>query len=229
VAEWAARALRRFGPRVERAVAQARCDRFALQLRAQAALAGATVEVDVAPDVRIGRAPRITVQPGTHSVVRLGPGAQLGDHVTLQLKGGTLEVGPRSEVRHRCLINLAGTFVLAGDNVLSWGCVVHCSTLVRVDRDTIIGEYTTIADSNHYFTTPDAPVWHNVRRGQVVVGRNTWICAKATLGAGADIGAHCIIGSNTVVTDVVPDGHLASGVPAVVRPLALPWRASGGD
>jgi acetyltransferase-like isoleucine patch superfamily enzyme len=57
----------------------------------------------------------------------------------------------------------------------------------------------------------------------VRVGYNTWICPKVTLAKGADVGAHCIVASNSVVVSKVPDGSLASGVPAEVRPLPLPW------
>ena len=49
----------------------------------------------------------------------------------------------------------------------------NCNPPVPVDaiRDGLIAEQVTIADSSHFFTTPDEHFWHNVRRGRVRVGR----------------------------------------------------------
>ena len=120
-------------------------------------------------------------------------------------------------------MNLAGHLRLDGDNPVSWGTVVHCSNDIHLEEMAGIAEQVTIADSSHYFTTPDEHFWHNVTKGSVHVGRNTWICPKVTLTRNADVGSHCIVGAGSVVVGAVPDGHLASGVPAVASPLPLPW------
>jgi acetyltransferase-like isoleucine patch superfamily enzyme len=127
------------------------------------------------------------------------------------------------QVRRGAVLNVAGRLECHGENLISWNCVVHCSTAVTIGRQTTIAEMATIADSSHYFTEPEDHVWHNVRTGSVTIGDNTWIAAKATLGRDAHIGSHCIVSANSLVTGEVPDGSLASGVPAVIRPLQLPW------
>jgi acetyltransferase-like isoleucine patch superfamily enzyme len=91
-------------------------------------------------------------------------------------------------------------------------------------------ENVTIADSTHFFTEPEAHWYHNVRTAPIHVGTNTWLCPKVSVVSGVDIGSHCIVGSNSVVTRSVPSGSLVSGVPAaVVRSLDLPWRRNDGD
>ena len=127
------------------------------------------------------------------------------------------------EFRRGVVLNVAGRLELQGDNPVSWGTVLHCSNEIVLEPMVGLAEYVTLADSSHFFTTPDEHFWHNVRSGSVRIGRNTWVCPKATLTKGADVGAHCIVASGSVVTGVVPDGHLASGVPAVLRALPLPW------
>lgn len=199
--------------------------RFVAQVRKAAWEAGATVELDLADDLLVGRDLRVTVDPGTHTVLRVGAQSRLDDRVTLMLKGGALLAGDRVEVRKDVVLNLTGTLRIDGDTPISWGSVLHCSNDIHLERMVGIAEQVTIADSSHYFTTPDQHFWHNVKKGSVRVGGNTWICPKATLTRGADVGRHCIVGSGSVVTGVVPDGSLASGVPAVVRPLPLPWRS----
>ena len=203
---------------------------FVARARAAASWSRADLTLVVAPDVRVGRHVEVRVQPGTVNVLRIGEGCLLDDGVRIQLKGGTVELGPRVDVRRHVLMNVAGHLVCEGDNLVSWGAILHCVNDVRVGRQSVISERVTLVDSSHFFTTEDDPVLHNVRPGSVVVGRNTWVAAKATLARGSRVGDHCIVSANSLVTGEVPDGHLASGVPAtVVRPLDLPWRSPPGS
>ena len=59
--------------------------------------------------------------------------------------------------------------------------------------------------------------------GMLKILCNTWICPKVTLTRTADVGSHCIVAAGSVVVGSVPDGHLASGVPATSSPMRLPW------
>src|SRR3954452_4651414 len=194
--------------------------------RAAAAWNNASVDISVADDVRIGRNVRVSFMPWTNNVLHIGAGCSLADDVLIQLKGGTIQLADHVELRRGVVLNVAGRLEMHGDNQVSWNTVIHCSHEVTLARMASIAEQGTIADSSHYFTTPDEHSWHNVRVGSVSVGYNTWICPKATLTRGATVGAHCIVGSNSVVVGVVPDGSPASGVPAEARPLRLPWRSA---
>jgi acetyltransferase-like isoleucine patch superfamily enzyme len=210
--------MRPVGQRLRRA-------RFLRQVRREAARANATVQIDVAEDLRVGDDVTVTFSRGSTNVLRIGPGCLIENRVTIALKGGQLLMGQRIELRRDVLLNVGGVLTMGDDSALSWGVIVHCSNEVVLEPMAGAAEYVTIADSSHYFTTPEEHFWHNVRKGTVRVGRNTWLCPKATVTRNADVGAFCIVASNTVVTGTVPDGSLASGVPAVVRPLPLPWRA----
>jgi acetyltransferase-like isoleucine patch superfamily enzyme len=217
----AVRATRVIAPQA--AVQRARHKALVARIKSAAIWNNASVDLRIHPDVRIGRGVRVTFEAWSHNVLHVGSGSWIDDNVLIQLKGGSIVIGPRVQLRRDMVLNVAGRLDCEGDNVISWGSVIHCTNDVHVGRQTIIGEYTTIADSSHYFTTPEDHVWHNVRVGEVSVGRNTWICPKVTLARGAHVGDHCIIGSNSVVVGKVPNGSLASGVPAVVRQLELPW------
>lgn len=215
--------VRRVAPPVRVADQRLRRAAFLTRLQVAAELAGARVDVDIADDLLVGRGVRIAFEPDTDNVLRIGPGSRIEDRVLLMLRGGSLLAGERVELRRDVVLKVDGRLRLDGDNLVSWGSVVHCSNDVHLERMAILTEQVTVADSSHFFTTPDTHFWHNVRTGSVRVGRNTWVCPKATLARGADVGAHCIVASGSVVTGSVPDGSLASGVPAVVRPLGLPW------
>jgi len=212
--------------RVEPATAATRRAAFVARIRAAAAWNHATIDLEVADDVVVGRGVRVTFQPWSENRLRIGPACRIEDDVLIQLKSGSIVLGERVELRRGVVLNVAGRLEMQGHNPVSWNSVIHCSNEVTLGRMAGIAEQVTIADSSHYFTTPDEHFWHNVRVGSVSVGYNTWICPKVTLARGAAVGAHCIVGSNSVVVGPVPDGSLASGVPAEIRPLSLPWRST---
>jgi acetyltransferase-like isoleucine patch superfamily enzyme len=217
-------AMRGVASQVDPAGVALRRAAFVARIRAAAAWNHASVDVDIADDIVLGHRVRVTFQPWSENRLRIGPGCRLEDGVLIQLKGGTVVLGERVELRRDVVLNVAGRLEMQGDNPVSWNTVIHCSNEVTLGRMAGLAEQVTIADSSHYFTTPDEHFWHNVRVGSVSVGYNTWICPKVTLARGAAVGAHCIVGSNSVVVGAVPDGSLASGVPAEVRTLSLPWR-----
>ena len=219
----AVRAARVLAPQARAASDAARRRAFIVRTRLAAAWANATVQLDIADDVRIGRDVRVVFEPWSHNELHIGPKSSLDDRVLIQLKGGTIRIGDRVEIRRDCVLNVAGDLEIDGDTPISWNSVIHCSTRIHLERQVGLAEQVTLADSSHYFTTPDEHFWHNVRTGSIEVGRNTWLCPKVTVTRDAKIGAHCIVGAGSVVVGEVPDGSLASGVPATYRPLPLPW------
>ncbi|MGH2784713.1 MAG: acyltransferase [Actinomycetota bacterium] len=225
---WGYRALgwaKRHEAEGARAIYAARRAAFIARMKLQAAWTGARVDIDIAPDVRFGKDIAITVWAGSDNVVRIRKGSRIGDRVLFILNNGSIDIGDDVEVRRDTSFMIwGGSLELAGGNILSWGNVIHCASSIRLERLASTNEYVTIVDSSHYFTTPDEFFYHNTKTGPIVVGANSWICAKATLARNAKIGDHCIVAANSIVTGEVPSGHLASGVPAiVVRKLDLPW------
>lgn len=213
------------------AIYAARRAAFIARMKLQAAWNGAHVDIEVAPDVRFGKDIAITVWPGSRNVVRIGAGSRIGDRVLFILNDGRIDLGQDVEVRRDTSFMMwGGSLELAGGNILSWANVIHCASSIRLGPLTSTNEFVTIVDSSHYFTTPDEFFYHNTKTGPIEVGRNTWICSKATLARNAKVGDHCIVAGNSIVTGEVPSGHLASGVPAaVVRQLDLPWERSAPE
>jgi acetyltransferase-like isoleucine patch superfamily enzyme len=207
----------------ERGLYAARRLRWLAQMRLAAERVHADLELDVAPDVALGRRLRVTFEPGSRNRLVVGPGSRICDDFLLRFSGGSAQFGPRVEIRRGVSLNVGGDLVLRGDNLVSWFTAFHCSSRIEVDRMTIIGEHATITDSSHYWTTPEEHVWHNLRSGEVYVGVNTWLAAKVTIARGAHVGACCLVGASSVVVGDVPDASFASGIPAVVRPLPVPW------
>jgi acetyltransferase-like isoleucine patch superfamily enzyme len=184
----------------------------------------AKIDLYIAPDVRIGRGVRVEIPPRTRMEVRIGPRARIDEGVLLLLKGGRLDCGADTWLRRGVVLNVSGDLVFGAGSIMSWGTTVHCAESVHIEEMVGAAEGVTISDSSHYFTTPDTFFYANTRTKPIVIGANTWLCPKATVTGGVRIGSHCILASNSVAIADIPDGHLASGVPARdVRPLHLPW------
>ena len=199
---------------------------FVARLRKAVWQHGATLDLDVAPDLWVGRRVSVTVVPGTHLRISVGRGCRIDDDVRLWLKSGELVLGDGVDVRPGVLLSVDGRLVVEGDTPINTGSVLHCSNDIRVGRRVTFGEYVTVTDSSHYLPDGDAHPYHHVRTGRVDIGEATWLCAKSTVARDATIGKRCVVGAGSVVVGTVPDDHLASGVPAVVSPLAQPWTGS---
>lgn len=53
-------------------------------------------------------------------------------------------------------------------------------------------------------------------KGDIIIGKNVWLCDKVSILPGVIIGDNVIIGANSVVTRDIPSNSIAVGVPAKV-------------
>ncbi len=208
-------------------------DRFAsktqqMRTKARIALAarrvGSTVELELASSARLGKVD-VRIAPGTHNVLSLGEHTVLDDGVEIRLDGGEVRLADWVEVRRGVRLMVSGHLSAQGENLLSWGVVIHCSDAVTLERQAVLAEYVTIVDSVHEHVDG---AWHldHLTSAPVRVGTDTWVGAKATITKGVTIGERCVVAGSAVVIRDVADRHLAAGVPAVCRPLPPP-RAAG--
>lgn len=106
------------------------------------------------------------------------------------------------------------------------GIELHCET--RVGRRLLIEHFGGIIVSGDAVIGDDVVIRQGVtiglrttgRRGAPVIGDRVDIGAGAKLLGNIRIGNDAVIGANAVVLCDVPDGALAVGIPAVVKPRA---------
>ena len=109
-----------------------------LALRWRARWHRAELVCDIDPDVRIGRRLRISVQAGTRNVVRIERGSQLWDDVRIELRGGSLLIGPGADIKTRCVLGVGGVLELQGANLLQHGCIIHCDEAVTLEEYAVL-------------------------------------------------------------------------------------------
>lgn len=178
--------------------------RVRLDLRAGA---GAVVEPGIDLDVR---------GPGRVSV-RLHDGCRIESGALLRLgPGADLSVGPGVVVRRGAVLNVAGRLDLQGDNLVSWGTVVHAADRVVFEPMAGTGDAVTVVDGAHYRRHADDHWYGNSASAPVTVGRNAWLGSHCTVAKGVTVGAAATVAGNSLVLTDVPAGALVMGVPAEV-------------
>jgi acetyltransferase-like isoleucine patch superfamily enzyme len=227
------RAVERSGPAywgMVRGLRRARRAALIARLRAQAAARGSAIDVEIAPDVALGRRIRVEIVPGTTgNRLAIGPQSRLQDDVSLWFRGGTIELGADSAVRRGAALNSSGRLVIGDHCYVSWGCVLHCHESLVMEDYAGIGENVTLIDSNHVRTPIDVPFIHHLRSRPTRIGRGVWVGAHAIVGAGVDVGDGAVVGGGAVVTGDVEPWWLVAGNPAQpVRRLEVREEHGGG-
>jgi acetyltransferase-like isoleucine patch superfamily enzyme len=164
--------------------------------------------IQIAPGCSLSRGVRLSrgFATGRNGYVRIGPCAQLQDGVILDAWGGLITLGPD---------------VFVGPYAVIYG---HGG--VEIGAQTLISMHCRILSSNHAIP----PLGVAIRSQPDVlrdtrIGRDVWLGAGVTVLGGVEIGDGCIVGAGAVVTEDLPAGSIAVGVPAQVinsRPTALP-------
>jgi acetyltransferase-like isoleucine patch superfamily enzyme len=131
--------------------------------------------------------------------IRLGQGVFLGRGTILSCKDGDIELG---------------------DNVnIGFHSEVFSGSTVTVGRYGLFAAYTYLVGGGHDFDRPEVPVIEQERRSRgIALGENVWLGTGAKVMDGVRIGRDVVVGAGAVVTEDLPDGVVAVGVPArVVR------------
>ena len=195
------------------------------RIKLLAAAANATVDVTIALDATIGRGITVEFGEGTHTVLRAGDAATIGNDVVLQLRGGEIDLGRWTELRHQSIVTVSGgRFVLGDLSILGRGVSVHCAHEVVIGERTGIASYATVVDTTHRVTEPGRPLAYDTVPGSVFIGDDVFVGANATVARNSKVGDYCVVASSSLVLGEVPAKTIVSGIPAkFVADVELPW------
>lgn len=85
---------------------------------------------------------------------------------------------------------------------------------VTIEDDVSIASLSTVTDATHDVDTISGPL--EPPAAPVRIGRGTGIAQRVAVLAGSNVGRHCYIEANSVVSGEIPDCSIASGAPARV-------------
>jgi len=149
---------------------------------------------------------------------------EIGDCVQMlegvKIKGNKIKIGdyvrfcPHSEIGGGGGVPNSHSNVTIGNNVL-----ICAYVLVNNAREVEIGDDIGLGQYVHIWTHGG---WMNTLNGYpctfapVKIGSHVWIPERTSVLAGVKIGDHVIIGNNSLVSQDIPGGCFAAGIPAKV-------------
>ncbi len=168
----------------------------------------------------VGR--RVTIR--ARNMIHLGSGVTFGhgsmidaistDGVWL---GDNVSLGRNSRIECSGTLRDLGKGIRVGTNVgLGTDCFYGCAGGIEIGADTLVGNFVSFHSENHVTDRVDLPIRdQGVTHQGIVVGRDCWIGAKATILDGAHIGDGSVIAAGSVVTaGDYPARGIYGGVPA---------------
>lgn len=107
--------------------------------------------------------------------------------------------------------------IYLGDYVhLSSGVIIDSKEKVFIGNYSLIGEYTTITDSDHNYKYEGIERHRSFVTKPTHISENVWIGGRCAVLKGVNIGANVVVGANTVVTESLPEKTVVTGVKGTV-------------
>jgi putative colanic acid biosynthesis acetyltransferase WcaF len=97
----------------------------------------------------------------------------------------------------------------------SWACIaddaeVYNPVTVSLGEGVVVSQGAYLCAASHDYADPEFPLIH----GAIVVGKRSWVAARAIVLMGVTIGEGSVIGAGSVVTKDVPPNTVCAGNPA---------------
>jgi acetyltransferase-like isoleucine patch superfamily enzyme len=104
---------------------------------------------------------------------------------------------------------------------LGRGCIVSAQNQIHIGRNTIFGPSVFLTDHNHGFEDVGQPIRDQGTTvgGRIRIGQNCWVGYGAAIvcnGETLELGDHCVVAANAVVTRSFPPYSVIVGNPARV-------------
>jgi acetyltransferase-like isoleucine patch superfamily enzyme len=138
-------------------------------------------------------------------------------------KNLTLRSSPRSNfigVNRPCYICAVkkDASVTIGDECGFTSTVISAWSSIHIGNRVLCGANTTITDSDWHHADPERRAdSEGVPCAPVVIEDNVWLGMNCIVLKGVRIGRDTVVAAGSIVTDNLPPGVIASGVPAKVR------------
>lgn len=164
-------------------------------------------------------AAQLALAPGAELVI--GPRVQTerragGVHISVA-EGARVEIGEdtwlRSDLGPVRLFAFRGAQIRIGREGFLNGCHLSSKVALTIGERVWIGPGTRVFDADQHALDAERPE----AIAPVRIGDHCWIAADVTVLRGVEVGAHCVIGTRSLVARSIPPHSLAYGQPAAVH------------
>jgi acetyltransferase-like isoleucine patch superfamily enzyme len=132
--------------------------------------------------------------------ITVGNNVFIGRNSIVYCKNGDIEIRDRVSIASDCTIMSAHRLLIQEDVMIGGYCYILSG-----------GDYDYTNKEIRFSDKSGAP-----SKGDLVIGQNCWLGARATVLDAASIGDNCVIGACSLVNKPIPPNSLAYGVPAKV-------------
>lgn len=143
-----------------------------------------------------------------------------------KIVGRNIIIGDRAEIMpFSMIVSLGGGKIEIGSgSTVSMFSRIGCCGYVKIGECVEMGPNCFIADFNHEYRDVSRPIKIQGKsfrplKGDVpniCIGDGSWLGTHVVIAGNINIGKHCVIGANSVVTKDIPDFCVAVGSPARV-------------
>jgi acetyltransferase-like isoleucine patch superfamily enzyme len=133
---------------------------------------------------------------------------ELGTHVIVQEQSWLAAVP---------LTGQTPNLIIGDDCVIGHFNHIYATQSIVLENHVLTADKVYITDNLHQYSDPDTPIiLQPIKQiNPVRIGEGSWLGENVCV-IGANIGKHCVIGANSVVTNDIPDYSVAVGAPAKV-------------
>lgn len=110
-------------------------------------------------------------------------------------------------------INYGKLTTFGKNSFVNFGCTFLALGSITIEEGVFIAPHCVLATEYH---PEDPEKRHSLLTKPIVIKKNAWIGANATILAGVTIGENAIVAAGAVVGKDVPDNTIVGGVPAKV-------------
>jgi maltose O-acetyltransferase len=103
---------------------------------------------------------------------------------------------------------------IKNDSLFNRNFYIDACGYIEIGNGCMVGPDVYLTDSNHKYEMNISSRNLPMDIGQVIIGDNCWIGAKAVILKDVILGDHCIVAAGAVVTKSFPAGSIIGGVPA---------------
>lgn len=143
----------------------------------------------------------------------------------LQINGGkNIYIGNHVGIHYKTWL---AANLLTGEEscrlIIEDGCTIghfnhiYATKSIILHKNVLTADKVYISDNLHNYEDITVPIKEQaiIQNGSVEIGEGSWLGENVCV-LGANIGRHCVIGANSVVTKDIPDYSVAVGSPARV-------------
>lgn len=143
-------------------------------------------------------------------------GTTFGQNVRFKGLPININVGKDFNIYDNCVFEFSeSSIVSVGDGVLfSYGVVFSCRKRIIIGNFVQIGEYTSIRDSTHNYSSENIPIkFADDLLEDIIIGNNVWIGRGCIILPGTIIEDGVVVGANSVVKGKLEMNWIYAGNP----------------